>query len=229
MLGETRGRVLDLLRGQPQTIAALAERLGLSEEAVRRHLRLLSEDDLVASSPQRQGGRGRPSALYEITERGQRLYPDRTADFANELWEYLEAEHGRRAILEFLRWRQRRQSDRYADELDSTPADVATRAGKLAELLSDDGFLADSEVVTRPDGRQVLQLTQSHCAVREVAAEHPEICAYEAALFKDLLGTKVSRRQTIATGASQCVCTIEEAPAAARTALPIEPHGPTDR
>ncbi len=62
--------------------------------------------------------------------------------------------------------------------------------------------------VDLPDGATVLQLTQGHCAVREVAREHPEICAYEAALFRRLLGTKVSRRQTIAAGAGECICYI---------------------
>lgn len=215
LLGETRARVVDLLRGRPQTIAELAESLELSEEAVRRHLRALERDDLVVSALQHDGNRGRPSAVYRITDRGHRLYPDRTADLANELWEYLEVEHGRRAVLGFLRWRQQRQARRYATELEGSADDLQARTEALAGLLSDDGFLAESGIVTAPDGTQVLQLTQSHCAVRDVAAEHPEICAYEAAMFKDLLGARISRRQTIAAGATRCVCTIEETPASA--------------
>lgn len=212
LLGETRARVLDLLRAAPQTIADLAGSLELSEEAVRRHLRVLERDQLICSRLQHQGGRGRPSAQYRLTDRGQRLYPDRTPELANELWEYLEGQHGRPAVLGFMRWRQQRQGEKYGRELEGAPADLRERATKLAELLSDDGFLADTDVVTAPDGRHVLQLTQSHCAVRDVAAEHPEICAFEAALFRDLLDAKVSRRQTIAGGASQCVCTIDMNP-----------------
>jgi predicted ArsR family transcriptional regulator len=226
LLGETRSRVLDLLRTAPQAIADLAGAMELSEEAVRRHLRVLERDRLITSELQRQGGRGRPSAQYRLTERGQRLYPDRTVDFANELWEYLESQHGRPGVLGFMRWRQRRQGERYADELEDLPGGLGERAAKLAELLSDDGFLADTEVVTAPDGRQTLQLTQSHCAVREVAAEHPEICAFEAALFRDLLGTRVSRRRTIAGGDTRCVCTIDdsgEAGGTARAAARTEP------
>ena len=209
LLGETRARIVDLLRTAPRTIGDLAEELNLSEQAVRRHLRVLERDDLVDSRLQRQGGRGRPSTQYRLNDRGHRLYPDRTAEFANELWEYVASEHGRQAIVGFLRWRQNQQQQRYADELDDVGTDVRDRVMRLAELLTEDGFLAEADVVHAPDGRELVQLTQTHCAVREVAAEHPEICSFEAALFKGLLGAKVSRRETLAAGASQCVCTID--------------------
>lgn len=217
LLGETRSRIIDLLRTAPRSIGDLASELDLSEEAVRRHLRVLEREALLDSEVHRDGGRGRPRTEYRLSDRAHRLYPDRTADLANELWEYLESQHGRRAVLGFLRWRQQQQRERYAEHIDDT-ADVAERVHRLAELLSDDGFLAESAPVESVGGRQLVQLTQSHCAVRDVAAEHPEVCAYEAALFKDLLGTKVSRRETIATGSSSCVCTIEASPgqAAAR-------------
>lgn len=211
LLGQTRARIFDLLRATPQTIAELAASIGLSEESIRRHLRLLERDGLIASTPQQSGGRGRPTSVYSVSERGHKLYPDRTADLANELWQYLEIEHGRPAVLGFLRWRQRRQAARYAEAL-ADDGGFDDRVDALAGLLSRDGFLADVTRVKTDDGRELLQLTQSHCAVLDVAAEHPEICAYEAAMFKELLGAKVSRRQTIAAGAARCVCTVEPPP-----------------
>jgi predicted ArsR family transcriptional regulator len=58
-----------------------------------------------------------------------------------------------------------------------------------------------------------LRLVQRHCAIEDVAREHPEICAHEAAAFARVLGgdVRLSRRQTIAGGATACVCTVTPA------------------
>ena len=232
LLGETRALVVDRLRTGARSIAELAADLDLSEEAVRRHLRQLEQDGLVSSELQHGGGRGRPRSLYRLSDGGRRLYPDRSGELANELWEYLENEHGRRAVLGFLRWRRGRQAGRYAEQLAELPEGASSRAGRLAELLTEDGFLARAEVVTTADGSRTLQLTQSHCAVRQMAAEHPEICAHEAAMFRDLLGARVSRRQTIARGAHHCVCTVEETESTADAPPSDPPHDdpvPDDR
>ncbi len=208
LLGETRAQVVDVLRPGALSVGELAEHLGVSEPAVRRHLVALERDGLVSSEIVRREGRGRPGARYALSERARRLYPERSAEFANELLDELEREHGRGAVLAFLRRRQGRQAERYASELEGVEG-LAERAARLAELLSEDGFVAASTPVSAPDGATVLQLSQGHCAITHVAAAHPEICAYEAALFRDLLGGKLSRRQTIAGGAGTCLCTIQ--------------------
>jgi predicted ArsR family transcriptional regulator len=208
LLGETRAQVVDLLRPGSLSVAELARRLGLTEPAVRRHLAALERDGLVSSETVRRNGPGRPGARYALSERGRRLYPDRSAELANELLDELEREYGRGALLAFLRRRQQRQAERYASELEGIDS-LAERTARLAELLSEDGFMAGSDSVAAPGGATVLQLSQGHCAITQVAAAHPEICAYEAALFRDLLGGKLSRRQTIAGGAGMCVCTVQ--------------------
>lgn len=208
LLGEARAQVVELLRPAPLSVGELAERLGVSQPAVRRHLATLERDGLVESQTVRRAGRGRPGARYALSARARRLYPDRSAEFANELLDELEHEYGRGALLAFLKRRQTRQAERYASELAGIDG-LAQRTARLAELLSEDGFLAASTPVTAPDGATVLQLSQGHCAITDVAAAHPEICAYEAALFRDLLGGKLSRRQTIAGGAGMCVCTVQ--------------------
>lgn len=207
LLGATRAAVLEELRAAPRTIAAVAAELELSEEAVRRHVRELEADGLVDADLRHDGGRGRPSAVYRTTDRAHRLFPDRSADLANDLWGFLADQHGRSSVLAFLRWRQQRQAERYRRALDGTDG-VDMRVEKLAQVLSDEGFAAEARVV-EGDGQARIELTQSHCAVKDVAAEHPEVCAFEAALFRKVLGTDLTRRETIAGGAAQCVCTIE--------------------
>lgn len=108
LLGESRGRIVEALRRTPHSVGELAELIGVSEVAVRRHLSVLERDGLVAAETVRRTGPGRPCAKYHLTDRGRRLFPDQSAQFACELLEFLEEEHGRSAVLRFYQWRQNR-------------------------------------------------------------------------------------------------------------------------
>ena len=209
LLGDVRAQVMQLLRGTPRTVAELADDMDLSEGAVRRHLQALERDDLITAQTVRREGPGRPSSAYVLTSRGQRLFGDRSGDLANELLSYLSDEYGAEAMRGFMRWRQARQAERYRSIMDAD-ASTVERADQLADALSMDGF--PSRVVDTPEDATTLELHQEHCAIAEVAAEHPELCAYEAAMFRDLLGARVSRRQTIAGGAPACICKITDLP-----------------
>ena len=210
LLGDTRARILREVQAGGTTAPELADVLGISAAAVRRHLGAMQADGLVESATVHDGGTGRPADRWTLTRRGKRLFADRSAEFADQLLTHLEARFGRAAVAEFLKDRNASQADRYAEDL-AAVADPAERARLLAEALSDDGFAA--RVETGDNGRS-LKLLQSHCAIEDIAKEHPEICAHEAALFKRVLGSgehavKVSRRDTIAAGSSACVCHIE--------------------
>lgn len=225
LLGDTRARILTAVQAGGATAPDLACELGISAAAVRRHLGAMQSDGLVDSAPVHDGGTGRPAERWTLTQRGKRLFTDRSAEFADQLLDHLEARFGRAAVAEFLKDRNATQADRYAADLIDV-ADPAERAKRLAAALSDDGFAA--RVETGDNGRS-LRLLQSHCAIEDIAKEHPEICAHEAALFRKVLGAddravKVSRRDTIASGSSACVCHIE-LPAPQTTPDP----DPTDR
>ena len=112
LLGESRGRIVEALRRTPHSVGALAELIGVSEVAVRRHLSVLERDGLVTAETVRRSGPGRPCAMYHLTDRGRRLFPDQSAQFACELLEFLEEEHGRSAVLRFFQWRQNRHPGR---------------------------------------------------------------------------------------------------------------------
>ncbi|MDP9404996.1 MAG: helix-turn-helix domain-containing protein [Actinomycetota bacterium] len=210
LLGDTRARVVECLRAAPASVAALAAELGLSEVAIRRHLQVLERDGLVSAATVRRRGPGRPGSEYALTDKARRLFPDNSAALANELLAFLEAEHGRGELRRFLRWRAERQSARYATALDGADT-VEERTEALARVLSDDGFASTVAAAVAPDGATVLTLTQGHCAIKAVAEAYPEVCAYEASLFKQLLGGRLSRRETIAGGANACVCHITPA------------------
>lgn len=206
LLGDTRARMITALQQQPMTAADMAADLSITTAAVRRHLGVLQRDELVAAETIRDGSMGRPRERWSLTDRGKRLFADRSAEFADELLDHLSATFGRGAVADFLKARAERHAARYELQM-AAVTDPTERVYHLARALSDDGFAA--QVIDGDDGRRSLTLLQSHCAIEGIAKEHPEVCAHEAALFKRLLGTKVSRRDTIAGGASACVCHID--------------------
>lgn len=203
LLGETRAQIVGLLHDGAATVAELASAMQLTEVAIRRQVRELVADQLVTGRTMRASGPGRPAVRYSLTARGERLFPDRSSDLADDVLTFLYDERGKAEMIAFLRWRLKRQQAHYAGALDGIET-LDDRVERLAELLSQDGFLAEVDADT--DG---FALTQTHCAIKEAAAAHPQLCAFEAALFREVLGAHVTRRQTIASGAPACVCHVQ--------------------
>jgi len=205
LLGDARAHVIDLLRARgPLTAGELAAAIGTSHVAVRRHLQSLEAEGYVAARVVPQP-RGRPAAHWHLTDGARRLFPDRSAAVASELIEFITDQHGREGLRAYLRWRQDRETASYGAVVDAD--DLSDRVAQLAGALTDAGFDATVE----PDGDGGFKLIQSHCCVYDVAKDHPEVCAYEAATFQRVLGAKVSRRETLTNGHDACVCTVRAA------------------
>ena len=203
LLGEQRAAIVEHLRRNTEATAAeLAELLRISEVAVRRHLAVLAGEDLITSEAV-GGARGRPAARYRLTSAAGRLFPHRYDHFATEVLDFLDTQHGRDGLLAFLRWRVDREVDGLREAV--TAEDLHTRLEQLADALSAAGF----EASVSEDGES-FTLVQDHCAIYDVAKDHPEVCAYEAATFSKVLGgdVQLSRRQTLAGGSAACVCTV---------------------
>lgn len=203
LLGEQRAAIVEHLRQEPgATIADLAEVLGVSDVATRRHVALLEDEGFVVGEAV-SNGRGRPAVRYRLTDRARGLFPQRYAAVASELIDFISTEHGRDGLRAYLRWRLERETSAYSDIV--TADELGDKLSQLADALSEAGY--DAEV--REDGDGYV-LEQGHCAIYDVAKHHPEMCTYEAATFSKVLGRDVtlSRRETIAGGSAACVCTV---------------------
>jgi predicted ArsR family transcriptional regulator len=192
--GDTRSRILVLLRRHGRrTAPELAAQLSLSPVGVRRHLTTLERDGLVEATVEKPS-RGRPAAVYRLSDAGHETFPRRYDELARQALEFLGADEGAR-LREFLAWRNDRLASRLGERVEgATPAERATA---LADALTEQGYMA--EVEDGPDGG--LRLCQHNCTVEHIATEHPGICASETELFERLLGTAVTREATIVNGA----------------------------
>lgn len=205
LVGEPRATILRLLKEHGERSAPeLAEHMGISDVAVRRHLLRLAEEGLIADRTVRQE-RGRPVARYRLSHRGEELFPHRYAAMVGDLLDYLSGGPESAGTTAFLRWRQDRVAAQYEQRVNG--AELGERVGQLVEALRDAGYQAD--VTETEDG---YELKQTHCAIYAVARQHPEVCAHETAVFGRVLGdVRLRRRTTLAEGGAACVCTVEAA------------------
>lgn len=198
----TRDAVARLVHERgPQSAAALAERLGLSPAAVRRHLDALVADGLLAERDPRPAphrGRGRPARVYALTDSGRASFPHSYDDLATTALRYLRETGGEQAVTAFAEHRAATLADAVRPVVDRR-ATTATRAAALAGALSANGYAATTE-----DAAAGVQICQHHCPVAHVAAEFPELCEAETRAFADVLGTYVQRLATIAHGDGVC-------------------------
>lgn len=205
----TREHVLRLIVAQgPVAAGDLADALGLTAPAVRRHLALLeSEGQIVARQAvgHAKRGRGRPAKNYVATESAHAGLSAATADLAVQALEYLARVAGRPSVEGFAEDRAGALERRYRPVLDQADPQPGARAQALARALTADGY----EATTRPvAGAVSIQLCQGHCPVRPVATAFPELCEAETRAFSRLLGVHVQRLATLAGGGHACTTSI---------------------
>jgi predicted ArsR family transcriptional regulator len=210
----TRDRVCRAVLEQgPVTATVLADRLGLTPAAVRRHLDALAADGLVSvwEVPSSQGagrrGRGRPARQYVMTDRGHAAMSAGYDDLASSALRYLRATLGEDAVRAFAEQRVGELEQRDRPRVDAAGRDTGRRAEALAAALTADGYAAS----VRPPNPGIptasnlgAQLCQGHCPVQHVAREFPELCEAETDAFSRLLGVHVQRLATLAHGEHVC-------------------------
>ena len=204
----TRRRVAQsILEPGPSTAVALAQRLGLTPAAVRRHLDVLLGRGHLEAREQRfygQRGRGRPAKVFALTDAGRSDFYTAYDTLAIQTLEYLAEAAGPDAVTRFAQARIAAVEARYA-ELTASAAG-STPAEALAAALSADGYVASTQPSAAGE-----QLCQHHCPVARVAERFPQLCEVETEMFSRLLGVHVQRLATIAHGDGICTTHVPRA------------------
>ena len=209
-----------LLEGGPQTAAALAERLGLSTTAVRRHLDALVDAGHVEAGerapygPQAGRsvirGRGRPARVYSVSATGRESFESAYDDLAVGALRFLGERIGPEAVAAFASQRVLELEKRYSGSVAGlAPAD---KPAALVAALNADGYAASLSLGATDT---TAQICQHHCPVAHVATEFPALCDAETEAFGLLLGTHVTRLATLAHGDGVCTTLVSRP----RTAL----------
>ncbi|OMH26327.1 hypothetical protein BKD30_05025 [Tersicoccus phoenicis] len=202
----TRDRVLRMVLDLgPVSAVELADRLGHTPTAVRRHLDGLLADGLIEVKLVRNPGSraGRPARRFVLSRAGQASLGDDYLGIARIALRELERIGGQRAVDDFIARRVDDLGRRLAPAVEAAGDDIAGRVRALGAALADEGFAGSSTTVDAGP-MTVMQLCQGHCPIQELAAEYPRFCERETEMFAGLLRVDVRRLSTLAAGGHLC-------------------------
>lgn len=203
----TRRRITELLkRGDGATAGELADELAVSAVAVRQHLQALSDDGLVEYEEVAEG-RGRPSRHWTLSEEADRVFPDAHAELAVSLLGAMRRSFGDDGMRTLMRSRGREQVKAYRRRMPEG-GDLTARVERLAELRSEEGYMAEVEVDSDGD----LLLIEHHCPICAAASECQSLCRAELHIFRRVLGreAQIERTEHLLADGRRCVYRIRE-------------------
>jgi len=202
----TKQDILHHLLKQGQcTVQALAERLQVSPQAVRRHLKDLETDGLIVHQVV-QARMGRPNYTYVLSLAGRDRFPDRSDKFAISLLDTLAATVSKEQMKSILQKQWERKAVEYRDRIGCGL--LKDRVSKLAEIRQAEGYMTECHSIdadgAMADGNRFV-LTEHHCAISQIAESFPSVCGHELNMFEIALqGCRVQRTHWQANGEHRC-------------------------
>lgn len=208
----TKEDILQCLLKQGEAGAqALAEDLGVSAQAVRRHLKDLVAEELIEHRAV-QVGMGRPNYLYRLSRKGRDRFPAQYDEFAISLLDTLTETLGKDEVRAVLQKHWQRKAIEYRAHIGQGP--LADRVDCLVKLRQTEGYMTEWQEV-KPDEVDAdvhlcgtgpcYIITEYNCAISHIAESFPSVCGHELEMFQMALpGCSVQRTHWLVRGEHRC-------------------------
>jgi DeoR family suf operon transcriptional repressor len=192
-------------RGQASS-QEVADHFEISPQAVRRHLKDLTEEGLVDHEAV-QTGMGRPNYVYQLSKKGRDRLPAQYDDFALSLLDTLAETVGKEQMKTILKKQWQRKALEYRDRLGS--AALEDRVAHLVDLRRAEGYMAEWHRVEPEEPSTFVMpafiITEYNCAISQIAESFPSVCGHELEMFQMALhDCKVERTHWLASGEHRC-------------------------
>jgi predicted ArsR family transcriptional regulator len=212
----TRQSILESLkRDGPLAIAQLAERLGMSGEAVRQQLVQLQREGWIEAVRERGPARhsGRPPTRYRLSQAGDHVFPKHYDSLTIAVLDAVAGELGPAALERILATLTETRARQWEPRL--AGKSLRERVEALRGLYDgEDPFMEVEEVAGG------FRLVEHNCPFLNVALERPALCSVTVSLLSRLLGVTVVREHRFQNGDGRCSFRViqdrprsEEAPA----------------
>ncbi len=180
-----------LLRMGKCNATKLASELGISVQAMRRHLRTLEQKGLVKSSPLSPGP-GRPFNVWELTQKGKLSFNIKSQDFALTLLDSISSTLEEKSFKEILQTQAKKKELLYKSKI-GTSSFLKTRLEELIKLRREEGFFSELKKATNGKGWQIIEYS---CSIKKIAEAYPTFCEEELDLIRQIFPEcKVERKQ----------------------------------
>ena len=181
----TRARLLALLREGAWTVDDLAERLRLTDNAVRFHMDALEKLGTVRKEGVRRIGVGQPASVYTLSPIGEEAFSRAYAPVLIACLEELRDRTSAQQVASFLR----RVGKRLARGVTQPPGPLAARVAGASDLLNTLGGITSVE-----KSGKTLRIVGRACPLsRAVEADHC-VCAAVTSLVAEVVGAEVTER-----------------------------------
>jgi predicted ArsR family transcriptional regulator len=182
----TRARLLALLREGGQTVDDLAERLGVTDNAVRFHLDALERAGTVRKEGVRRvGGVGQPASLFSLSVGGEEAFSRAYAPVLIACLEELRDRTSAPQLVAFLR----RVGKRLARGIGHSTGSLPSRVTGASDLLNSLGGLT---AVEKSGG--TYRIVGRACPLSTAVEADHCVCAAVTSLVAEVVGTKVTER-----------------------------------
>ena len=203
-LPATRAAIFRLLKAEGfASIGRIAEVLGVSHEAARKHVADLQRKGWVGAdcppeeSDPRAATRGRPSVRYCLTSAGDHFFPKQYPALATALIDAIAAEGGQENLGGVL---ARVTDERVAELEPRTAALPLKRKMNILRAIYRD---RDPDIDVQRRGEDHV-LIERNCPFLTVALERPEICSTTVSTLRRLTGCHVVRERRFQDGDGRC-------------------------
>ncbi|MFH5833394.1 helix-turn-helix transcriptional regulator [Halalkalibaculum sp. DA384] len=202
MFTGSKKELLDLIKREGAiSIDDAVDVVELAKTTVREHFLQLERDGYIKRDYVRSGP-GRPSLQYQMTQKGNNLYPSYESVMMRELLKYLKSNGDDETIEDFFQafWDKRiEKARRSMDEASET--DSYSRAEALKKMLEEEGFMPEFNI---DEESEALTVKECNCPFSEVVKETKLPCKLEAMFYKKLFQGDVERTSYIADGDFSC-------------------------
>ena len=198
-------KFLKLLKTRgPQSSSQLSSELGMTVEGARFQLTKLAEEGLVEVHGESKGV-GRPTQVWELTNKGHQYFPDKHAGLSEQLLESMKDLLEPEQMNAIISLREKKANEKYREALKDIPG-LEEKIARLAELRNSDGYLAEWD-----KEEEGFILIENHCPICAAAQRCADLCEAEMNTFKEIFGEEVSveRVDHIIAGARRCAYKIK--------------------
>ncbi|MCH2450355.1 MAG: DeoR family transcriptional regulator [Gracilimonas sp.] len=177
------------------------EHTELAKTTLREHFLQLERDGYLERDYIRSGP-GRPSLQYQLTPKGNSLFPSSESVLIRKLLRYLKSKGDEETIEEFFQafWEERlEEADKRMDE--SLADDMQLRVEVLTLMLEEEGFMPEFDL---DEANGTLIVKKCNCPFSEVVKETQLPCKLEVMFYRKFFNKNAERKTHIASGDHAC-------------------------
>ena len=202
MFTGSKKEIIDLIkRSGTLSIDEAVEEIDLAKTTLREHFLQLERDGYVERDYVRSGP-GRPSLQYQLTSKGNSLFPSSESKLIRSIINYLKSKGSEQLVEDFFEdfWDQRLEEAQ--DRIEKSSAgDLQSKVKILMQMLEEEGFMPEFDF---DESDESLMVKECNCPFSEVIKETRLPCKLEEMFYKKLFNENAERTSYIADGDYSC-------------------------